>query len=68
MTTIRVMSETEKALRAIFPDPDSKAEADRTPDLSWRPAVAVRVECCRLRRRITRADRALVALVLGMLP
>ena len=25
MTTIRVMSETEKAIRAIFPDPDSQA-------------------------------------------
>jgi hypothetical protein len=29
VTTIRVMSETEKAIRAIFPDPDSQAEADR---------------------------------------
>ena len=40
----------------------------RTHDLSWRPAVAARVECWRLRRRIVRAARALVALVLGMLP
>jgi hypothetical protein len=40
----------------------------RAPDLSWRPAVAARVEAWRLRRRIVRAARALVALVLGMLP
>ena len=35
------------------------------PDLSWRPAVAARVDAWRLRRRVTRAARALVALVLG---
>lgn len=40
----------------------------RAPDLSWRPVVAARVECWRLRRRVYLAARALVALVLGLLP
>lgn len=43
----------------------------RAPDLSWRPLVAARVSAWRRRqplRRAYRAARALVAIVLGMLP